>query len=121
MIGTNNVAHQETPQQTADGVRAIIEYIHAKSPKTKVLLLGIFPRGKEVNHKHKLQNDKVNAIISSYDQLYPFLTYLDIGKKFLNSDGSINNELMPDFLHPNARGYKVWAEAMEATVERLLK
>ena len=120
MIGTNNVMQQETPQQTADGIRAIIEYIRKKSPKTKMLLLGIFPRAKESNHKHRIQNDKVNEIIKDFDKLYPSLSYLDIGKAFLNSDGSVNKELMPDYLHPNAKGYKVWAEVMEPTIKKLL-
>lgn len=121
MIGTNNVAHQETPLQTAEGIRAIIECIHEHCPDTKILLLGIFPRGKTIKDKARLQNDKVNKIISGYDQLYPFLTYLDIGDKFLNSDSSVNKDLLHDHLHPNAKGYKVWAEAMEPTLEKLMK
>ncbi len=121
MIGTNNVAHKETPLQTAEGIRAIIECIHERCPDTKVLLLGIFPRGKEINNKARVQNDKVNKIISTYDQLYPFLTYMDIGKSFLNTDGSVNKDLLHDYLHPNAKGYKVWAEAMEPTIEKLMR
>ena len=121
MIGTNNNAHKETPQQTADGIRAIIEYIHEKCPKTKILLLGIFPRGKTLEDKGRIQNEKVNKIISRYNYLYPFLTYLDIGKVFLNDDGTVNKDLLHDYLHPNAAGYEVWAKTMEPTIEKLMK
>ena len=27
---------------------------------------------------------------------------------------------MPDLLHPNAKGYEIWAEAMEPTLAKLL-
>ena len=27
---------------------------------------------------------------------------------------------MPDFLHPNEKGYEIWAEAMEPTLKELL-
>jgi beta-glucosidase len=120
MIGTNNVSHKETPLQTADGIRAIIECIHGRCPDTKVLLLAIFPRGKTIDDKARAQNDKVNEIISKYDQLYSFLSFLDISKAFLKDDGSLNQGLLPDHLHPNAKGYQVWAEAMEPSIKKLL-
>jgi beta-glucosidase len=120
MIGTNNNDHQETPEQTADGVQAIIEYLRAECPDTKVLLLGIFPRGKKIDDKKRLNNDEVNKILSGFEARYSFLTYLDIGDKFLKEDGSVNLDIMPDGLHPNAEGYKIWAEAMEPTLKQLL-
>ena len=27
---------------------------------------------------------------------------------------------MPDLLHPNAKGYAIWAEAIEPTVKKLM-
>ena len=121
LIGTNNISHQETPLQTAEGIRAIIECLHEKCPKTKVLLLAVFPRGKLVDDKGRLQNEKVNKIISGYDELYPFVSFLDVGKVFLKDDGSVNKDLLHDYLHPNANGYKAWAEAMEPTIKKLMK
>ena len=37
------------------------------------------------------------------------LKSLDIGGKFLGSDGNVPAELMPDYLHPSERGCRVWA------------
>jgi beta-glucosidase len=101
MIGTNNVGSKEAPQQTAGGIRAIIEYTHEKCPETKILLLGIFSRGKEVNNKGKFQNEKVNKVINGFDEVYSFLAYLDIGKPFLNTDGSVNQD------HGNKIQYRI--------------
>ena len=121
LIGTNNAGHQETPEQTADGIRAIIDYLHDECPKTKVLLLAIFPRAEKIDNPKRLQNDKVNELLNTFDQDYDFLTYLDIGDRFLNDDGTVNKDLLPDYLHPNEKGYRVWAEAMEPTIEKLMQ
>ena len=46
--------------------------------------------------------------------------YLDIGKSFLDADGQIPKDIMPDGLHPNEKGYDLWYEAMRPTLEQLL-
>ena len=43
-IGTNNLAYNTT-SETAAGVAAVVQQIEALSPKTKILLMGLFPRG----------------------------------------------------------------------------
>ena len=48
------------------------------------------------------------------------MTFLDIRKAFLNADGSISPEIMPDYLHLTAKGYRLWADAMEPTLWKLL-
>ncbi len=40
--------------------------------------------------------------------------YLDIGPKFLDPDGTLSKEIMPDLLHPNAKGYEIWADVDRA-------
>ena len=47
--------------------------------------------------------------------------YVDIGRYFLNEDGTISAEVMPDFLHLSKRGYQIWADAIEPTVWRMME
>jgi beta-glucosidase len=47
--------------------------------------------------------------------------YLDINKAFLNDQGVLTREVMPDLLHPEKKGYALWAQAMEPTLVKLLK
>jgi len=63
--------------------------------------------------------EEVNRQISRLDA-GTNVSYLDIGKTFLNPDGTISREIMPDYLHLTARGYRLWADAMEPTLWRLL-
>ena len=46
--------------------------------------------------------------------------YLDIGPKFLEADGTLPADIMPDYLHPNGKGYEIWAAAIEPKVSELL-
>ena len=121
MIGTNNIGHfsDEKPEWTAAGVKKIIEEVRAKLPKSKVLLLGVFPRDKKGSAK-RVAVEGINAIISKYDD-GKTVRYLDITGKFLDAAGEIPKEIMPDGLHPNADGYKLWADAMKPLLDELMK
>jgi lysophospholipase L1-like esterase len=46
--------------------------------------------------------------------------YLDIGDKFIDADGSISKEIMPDYLHLSPKGYRIWAEAIEPKLIELM-
>lgn len=49
----------------------------------------------------------------------PRVTFLDIGAKFLQPDGTITRGEMGDFLHPAAKGCEIWAEALKAVPIKL--
>lgn len=46
--------------------------------------------------------------------------YLDIGKSFLQDDGVLTREIMPDLLHLSEQGYTIWAESIEPQVAKLM-
>ncbi len=65
------------------------------------------------------------ALVSPYDYPYPggvvkHIFYLDINEAFLDENGVLTREVMPDLLHPHEKGYKIWAEAMEPTIKKLM-
>jgi lysophospholipase L1-like esterase len=117
MIGTNN--GKDPADDVVAGITAIIKEFQKKSPSTKVLLLGIFPRGEKPNPARE-KNDKVNAVIAKLDDGGKTVKYLDIGAKFLNDDKSISKEIMYDFLHLTEKGYGLWVEAVMPAVKELL-
>ena len=47
--------------------------------------------------------------------------YLDIGDKFLAEDKTLTKEIMPDALHPNEKGYQIWADAIQPTLDEMMK
>lgn len=117
MIGQNN-GGSNTAEEIAEGVSAIVATLRQKLPNMKILVLGIFFRGKEPNDE-QIKLAKANDIISKMpDGQHIF--YLNVNTIFMNSDGRIRESLMPDFEHPNAEGCRVWAEAIEPKVAELL-
>ena len=119
MIGTNNTGGGQSAEQIAEGVQKIVEKLGEKLPKTKVLLLAIFPRGQKPNPQREL--------IASINQRLAKLAdgkrvrFLDIGPSFVGAEGVIDAAVMPDFLHLSPKGYTIWADAIEADLKKLLE
>jgi beta-glucosidase len=122
MIGTNNAGNnvpRQSPEQIAAGVKAIIDRLQAKLPETKILLLAIFPRGADDHDAVRQINTKTNALIAKFGN-NKSVFYRNINSKFLNADKTLSKDIMPDLLHPNAKGYQIWAKAIEPMVVRLM-
>jgi len=117
MIGTNNIG-RNTPEEIAEGVKAVVGRFRAKHAEAKVLLLGVFPRSTAKSPQRTAVNN-INKIISTYDD-GKFIKYMDIGDKFLDKEGAIPKDVMNDGLHPTAKGYEIWAEAVMPTVYEMI-
>jgi lysophospholipase L1-like esterase len=118
MIGTNNL-HDDTPDEITQGIQRIVAELRNRLPQTRVLLLGVFPRGREPNETARDRIKTINQKIASLDD-GSHVRFLDIGSTFLGPDGTISREIMPDYLHLSERGYRLWAEAMEPTLWSML-
>ncbi len=114
MIGTNNSGQE--PKDVAAGVKMLLDEYEKLCPHAHLLLLGIFPRGASPTDQGRVWVGKVNEIISTYGS--DRVTYLDFGSKFLQPDGTISPDMMPDFLHPTAKGYTIWADAIQPVVDQ---
>ncbi len=118
MIGTNNVA-KHSAEEIAGGIKAIVHTIHTKSPQTKVLLLAVFPRDAAPDSPRRQKIAEINKIIAKLHD-GKAIRFLDIGKKFLQDDGTLTKEIMPDLLHLSAKGYQTWGEAIAPVVQEML-
>jgi len=119
MIGTNNTGHRQDPaEETAAGIRAIIDELKKQLPETKILLLAIFPRGASPDDPLRKLNTEINDIVAGFDD-HKRVYFLNINDEFLQEDGTLPESVMPDLLHPHEAGYRTWAEAMEPAVARL--
>jgi lysophospholipase L1-like esterase len=118
MIGTNNTPYNSA-EQIADGVKMIIQTLHARTAESKILLLAVFPRADRKTGQLVSKVDDINKIIAKVaDQRH--VLYMDIGQKFLTPEGGMTKEIMPDYLHLSPRGYEIWGEAIAPTVEKML-
>jgi len=118
LLGTNN-RDLDPPEAIAAGIRQVCAEVRARSPRTRILLLGAFPRDRRPNPERRL-TEALNRLLADFDG-QDGITFLDPGRRFLRPDGTIPRTLMADYLHPTALGYQLWAAAMEDTLQRLLE
>ena len=126
MIGTNNTGKEKadgkprnaTPE-VVEGVTAVVQELRVKFPQAKILFLAIFPRGEKDSESRKQVAEVNQSLAKLHDGKH--VHYLDIGGKFLDADGNLPKEIMPDLLHPNERGYEIWAEAIAKPLKAMLK
>ena len=127
MIGTNNAGGYDAAEIAAAD-RKIVAMIREKIPETKVLLLGIFPRGPRKNTNGSIdpwekRMEIIRAVNADLAKLNDgaSVRFLDISEKFLGQDGKIPYAIMPEQLHPNAAGYQIWADAMQPLLTEMMK
>jgi hypothetical protein len=118
LIGTNNLTAGEAPADVAAGVEKIVNTIGAQLPETRVLLLGILPRGASANDPLRPRIAETNRRLAELAD--DRVTYLDIGPWFVEPNGALSLVLMPDALHPSYWGYFVYSVAIWETLTGLL-
>ncbi len=118
LIGSNNV-NQHNADEIAGAIKLIVQTIHKKTPSSKILLMGVFPRGTQPDLRKKIAD--INTIIANLDDGGKKIKFLDIGAKFLDKDGNPSKEMMPDSLHLSAKGYDIWAETIMPTLTEMIR
>ncbi len=120
MIGTNNTGHRaENPQTTAAGIKRLVDEIRQRLPAAKVLLLATFPRGEKPHDSLRDINERVNRIIAGQADGRSIF-FLNINAALTDPDGTLSKDVMPDLLHPNAKGYAIWQREMQPLLQELL-
>jgi lysophospholipase L1-like esterase len=106
LIGTNNIGHGDTPEDTADGIRRVVQTIRAANEDAAIVLLGIMPRARRADDRLRLAVNRTNALIRSCAAALTGVRYADLGRLLLESDGSLSEEVSPDALHLSEEGYR---------------
>ena len=119
MIGTNDLESQ-SEQEIVDGITAVAQAVNAITPDSKILLLGLFPRGEDRVHYLRAPIRRVNEgmqKLADDETIY----YRDFGAFLLNEDGTARRDIQPDHLHLSREGYRVWAAALAPVVAELME
>ncbi|WP_372166295.1 platelet-activating factor acetylhydrolase IB subunit [Xanthomonas axonopodis] len=126
LIGTNNTGHLgQTAEQTQLGIDAVVAAIEQKLPRTHILLLSVLPS--DLSSEKSRRDAQINQGLAVRYGDNPRVTYLDVSSVF-QRDGKLRTDLFYDTrfrpaagaLHPDTRGQRMLAEAIEPTLARLL-
>jgi lysophospholipase L1-like esterase len=118
-IGTNNFtatpnAHANSPGEIAEAIGLVCGRIQALAPGSRIIVMGVFPRGYAADDPHRAPIRALNALLASSLAGRPGVTFLDIGPRMLGPDGSMPPGMFVDGTHPAERGYQVWGHALLA-------
>ncbi len=114
LIGTNNTGHRQAPAaETVAGIRKIVDDLGWKWPQAQIVLMSVFPRAATADHPLRKLNDEVNASLAALADGRR-IHLLDLNARFLDAEGNLNKDLLPDLLHLSPAAYEIWAEALAA-------
>jgi lysophospholipase L1-like esterase len=126
LIGTNNTGHaKQSAEETESGLDALLGDLEQRLPGTRILLLGILPSDLSAD---KTEHDlEINRHLAACYGENPQVTYLDIGSIFFQNN-ELNTSIFYDprlphpgkALHPDSRGQRMMAEAIEPTLSKLM-
>ncbi|HVX64403.1 MAG TPA: DUF4214 domain-containing protein [Pirellulales bacterium] len=120
MIGTNNLSANDSPADVASGVQAVLDVLRARLPESKILLMGILPRGETANDPLRHEVAATNSLLVNMAD-GKTVYYRDIGQALLSADGSfLPGVVFPDYTHLTQSGYEIWASEIEPLVKALV-
>ncbi|MBI1770974.1 MAG: GDSL family lipase [Burkholderiales bacterium] len=111
LIGTNNV--QDTPEEIADGVKAVIAATQNKFSGIKIVLLSILPNARATE-----KMAATNTLLAHLDD-QKNIYYLDLAAQ-LPPVGDNWKGMSKDKLHLSAEGYEIWANALEPLLSTIV-
>lgn len=119
LIGTNNfgLPPANEPVDVAGAIEQIVMALKKACPQAQILLQAILPRDVNMDRPINAKIMAVNKLLVDVASKWGVM-YRDFGGLFLLPDGkTIDRELMPDYLHPNQKGYEVWGKALTEAFE----
>ena len=119
LIGTNNTGQSQRPAaETVDGIQRTLEDLAWKWPDTKIILMSVFPRAEKADNPLRKLNDEINEqakALADGQRVH----LLDINARFMDAEGTLNKELLPDLLHLSPAAYDIWAEVLVPKLKEL--
>ncbi|WP_416877118.1 GDSL-type esterase/lipase family protein [Litorimonas sp.] len=111
LIGTNDIGYNHTSQQVAGPVKSFIERVSTELPETEIYIQSILPREQGAMPMVVEYNKALRKVATETGA-----EYLDLAPAFETEDGTLKEELSPDGLHLNEKGYKIWADILNPII-----
>jgi lysophospholipase L1-like esterase len=119
-VGVNNLwKDQYGVERTSEAIKIICNQILSRCPRTRILLVGVFPTDRNPESGFRIVVPEINQAIAKIAD-GKSIRFVDIGGKFLQKDGSISREVMPDGLHLSPAGYEIYARNIAPVVYSIL-
>jgi lysophospholipase L1-like esterase len=114
--GDNDTGAYDVPaEKVVQQFESIVAKIHAALPATRIYVLSIKPS--VLRWKFWPEAVKANQMLKALTTKDKLVTYIDVATPFLQPNGQVMTDVfVPDNLHLNEKGYKIWTEAVRAVL-----
>lgn len=124
LAGTNNLGNAPASDakvaNISSGIKAVLDTMHAKAPKSTIIVMGILPRNDGAKPTAAMASiDKINENIAKLAN-GKSIRYLNINDKLADKTGKLLDGMTGDRLHLSLKGYQVWADALKPILTELL-
>lgn len=110
-IGINNLLAGNEATDVAQGIVACARAAVKEFPQSRILLLGLFPSGKQVNHPLRQKCDVIHQYLQKNQ--VAGVEYINPTDWFVDVNGDLRSELYAgDFIHLTTKGYECLAEKL---------
>ncbi len=120
LIGTNNLTLNSPPADVAAGIGQVVQLVRRLSPQSRILLVGLLPRGQFATEEQRHVVERVNDRIRQCADAAR-ISYLDAWPALLDHNGTMSFEISPDTLHLSPVGYALFGSVLKPEITRLLK
>ena len=115
LVGINNswAAEEPVADSVFEGVRAVIQALHAGKPNARIILQTLLPTNEEARNVEVVRpvNRRLVALAGS-PPYANFVSLLDLYPAFVDASGKQIDSLFNDGLHPSEAGYRVWRDQL---------
>jgi lysophospholipase L1-like esterase len=119
MIGTNNVGYGSTAENTAYGIGAIVAKLQQLSPNSRILLLGLTPRGATAADPARPLVERTNQLIAGCADGRRVI-FANPGPLMLDGAGHLADYVSFDTLHLTMVGYAILSTAIEPVIRQMM-
>jgi lysophospholipase L1-like esterase len=110
LAGVNDM--QYSAEDIADGVRAVINKIESLYPNAKIVVMNIFPNGRDM-----VKTNAANQIIDTFVDNKTVFS-LDLAPE-MTPQGDSWKGIGGDHVHLTEEGYKIWANQLDPLLDKL--
>ena len=114
LIGTNDLSDGEEPAPLAAAVLQLAREILEQSPRTRLQLHALLPRGAQADDPQRRAVESTNLLLAEgVPALGVRAEFVNHRKTFVAADGTLHSALFEDdALHLTSAGYAAWGEAL---------